>query len=48
MRGGRARDKERERKRERKREKKRERESFTGKLRQQALKVKYSNHHTLT
>ena len=48
VRGGRARDKKRQRKRERKREKERERESFMGKLRQQALKVKYSNHHTLT
>ena len=59
MRGGRAREKEREKERERKRERDRERgrlywgrqrepESFTGKLRQQALKLKYSNHHTLT
>ena len=42
------REKERERERERKREREREREreNTTGTLHQQALKVKYSNHHT--
>ena len=43
-------EKERERKRERERtrerERERERENTTGTLHQQALKVKYSNHHT--
>ena len=41
----RKRERENERERERERERGRERENTTGTLHQQALKVKYSNHH---
>ena len=44
--GRRERERERKRERENERERERERENTTGTLHQQALKVKYSNHHT--
>ena len=42
----RERERKRERERTRERERERERENTTGTLHQQAIKVKYSNHHT--